>query len=141
MRKMTLEELRRMNEESDKDIIGCPIIIEDLATGVRFHALLDELPKIGLCAIYGACDVEYVEKDYDTKWVAYYLLPCMRGDKVWRICGPKGNRYIAERTVVSVTLYEPGSFQVFTTVDDWWGVNVFGTKEEAERALNRRQKK
>lgn len=141
MRKLTLEELRRMNEESDKDIIGCPIIIEDLATGVRFHALLDEKWETGLCAVYGACTVEYTERDYGITWVAYPLIPCKRGDAVWRICGPKGRKYVAERTVVSVTMYDPGVFQVFTNVDDWWGKTVFGTKEEAEQALSRRGNK
>lgn len=66
-------------------------------------------------------------------------LPCKRGDKVWRICGPKGRKFVAERTVLSVTLYELGKFEVFTTTSDWLGKTVFLTREEAEAALTQKQ--
>lgn len=66
-------------------------------------------------------------------------LPCKRGDKVWRICGPKGRKFVAERTVLSVTLYELGKIEVFTTTSDWLGKTVFLTREEAEAALTQKQ--
>ena len=62
-------------------------------------------------------------------------LPCKRGDKVWRICGPKGRKFVAERTVLSVTIYEPGQFEIFTNCSDWLGRTVFLTRQEAEAAL------
>ena len=62
-------------------------------------------------------------------------LPCKRGDKVWRICGPKGRKFVAERTVLSVTIYEPGQFEIFTNCSDWLGETVFLTRAEAEAAL------
>lgn len=62
-------------------------------------------------------------------------LPCKRGDKVWRICGPKGRKFVAERTVLSVTIYEPGQFEIFTNCFDWLGETVFLTRAEAETAL------
>lgn len=63
------------------------------------------------------------------------VLPCKRGDTVWRICGPKGRKFVAERTVLSVTVYEPGKFEIFTNCEDWLGKTVFLTREEAEAAL------
>lgn len=62
-------------------------------------------------------------------------LPCKRGDKVWRICGPKGRKFVAERTVLSVTIYAPGQFEIFTNCSDWLGETVFLTRAEAEAAL------
>lgn len=62
-------------------------------------------------------------------------LPCKRGDKVWRICGPKKRKFVAERTVLSVTMYNPGEFEVFTNCFDWLGKTVFLTREESEKAL------
>ena len=64
-------------------------------------------------------------------------LPCKRGDKVWRICGPKGRKFVAERTVLSVTIYAPGQFEIFTNCSDWLGETVFLTRAEAEAALRR----
>lgn len=63
------------------------------------------------------------------------VLPCKQGDTVWRICGPKGRKFVAERKVVSITMYEPGRFEIFTNCDDWLGETVFLTREEAEKAL------
>lgn len=63
------------------------------------------------------------------------MLPCKRGDKVWRICGPKKRRFVAERTVLSVTMYNPGEFEVFTNCFDWLCKTVFLTREESEKAL------
>lgn len=75
---------------------------------------------------------ELAQAEQDGKLV---VLPCKRGDKVWRICGPKGRKFVAERTVLSVTLYELGKIEVFTTTSDWLGKTVFLTREEAEAAL------
>lgn len=78
---------------------------------------------------------EMVQAEQDGKLV---VLPCKRGDKVWRICGPKGRKFVAERTVLSVTLYELGKIEVFTTTSttsDWLGKTVFLTREDAEAAL------
>lgn len=62
-------------------------------------------------------------------------LPCKRSDTVWRICGPKKRKFVAERTVLSVTMREPGEFEIFTNCLDWFGKTVFLTREEAEAAL------
>lgn len=62
-------------------------------------------------------------------------LPCKRGDKVWRICGPKHRKFVAERTVLSVTMYEPGVFEIYTNCFDWLGKTVFLARQEAEKAL------
>lgn len=62
-------------------------------------------------------------------------LPCKVGDTVWRICGRRGKKFVAERTVLSVTMYEPEEFEIFTNCTDWLGKTVFLTREEAEKAL------
>lgn len=62
-------------------------------------------------------------------------LPCKRGDIVYRICGPKKRRFVAERKVLSVTMYDDERFEIFTTASDWLGKTVFLTREEAEKAL------
>lgn len=49
------------------------------------------------------------------------VLPCKRGDTVWRICGQKRRKFVAERTVQSVTMYDPGQFEIFTNCPDWLG--------------------
>lgn len=67
------------------------------------------------------------------------VLPCKQDDTVWRICGPKGRKFVAERKVVSVTMYEPGRFAIFTNCDDWLGETVFLTQEEAEANLKERK--
>lgn len=75
---------------------------------------------------------ELVQAEQDGRLL---VLPCKRGDKVWRICGPKGRKFVAERIVSSVTIYGPGTFEVFTNTSDWLGKTVFLTREEAEAAL------
>lgn len=67
------------------------------------------------------------------------VMPCKQGDTVWRICGPKGRKFVAERKVVSVTMYQPGRFEIFTNCDDWLGETVFLTREEAESKLKERE--
>lgn len=75
---------------------------------------------------------ELVQANRDGRCV---VLPCKRGDTVWRICGPKGRKFVAPREVQSVTMYEPGKFELFTNCFDWLGKTVFLTEEEAEAAL------
>ena len=75
---------------------------------------------------------ELVKADREGRCV---VLPCKRGDTVWRICGPKGRKFVAPREVQSVTMYEPGKFELFTNCFDWLGKTVFLTEEEAEAAL------
>ena len=79
---------------------------------------------------------ELAQADRDGRCV---VLPCKQGDTVWRICGPKGRKFVAERKVVSVTMYEPGRFAIFTNCDDWLGETVFLTQEEAESKLKERE--
>lgn len=79
---------------------------------------------------------ELVQADREGRCV---VLPCKQGDTVWRICGPKGRKFVAERKVVSVTMYEPGRFEIFTNCDDWLGETVFLTREEAEAKLKERK--
>ena len=64
-------------------------------------------------------------------------LPCKPGDTVYRLCGQRGCKYVAERKVVSVALCGEQSWQILTTVHDWLGHNVFLTREEAEAKLRR----
>lgn len=63
------------------------------------------------------------------------VLPCKRGDTVYRIRNnPRtGGRYVKALMVQTVTIWEPGRYQVFTTKDDWFGKTVFLTREEALR--------
>ena len=64
-------------------------------------------------------------------------LPCKPGDTVYRLCGQRGHKYVAERKVVSVALCGEQSWQILTTAHDWLGHNVFLTREEAEAKLRR----
>ena len=61
-------------------------------------------------------------------------LPCKRGDTVYRLCGPKGRKYIAERHVTSVEFNGPVTI-IHSTADDVLGKTVFLTRDEAEKAL------
>lgn len=61
-------------------------------------------------------------------------LPCKVGDIVYRICGTKGNHYVGERKVVSITIHRY-SITISTTRDDTLGKKIFLTREEAEAKL------
>ena len=63
-----------------------------------------------------------------------WIMPCKRGDTVYRIVGQKGKKRVGSRTVLSVTKYDT-SVSVFTTVSDTLGKTVFLTQAEAARAL------
>lgn len=65
-------------------------------------------------------------------------LPCKVGDHVFRLCGTKKTRYVAERIVSSVTLCGNGSWSILSTAYDALGKTVFLTREEAEAELARR---
>lgn len=65
-------------------------------------------------------------------------LPCKVGDHVFRLCGTKKTRYVAERIVSAVTLCGNGSWSIFSTAYDALGKTVFLTREEAEAELARR---
>lgn len=64
-------------------------------------------------------------------------LPCKPGDTVYRLCGQRGHKYVAERKVISVSLCGNQSWQILTTAHDWLGHNVFLTREEAEAKLRK----
>ena len=64
------------------------------------------------------------------------VLPCKRGDTVYRLCGPKGIKRIVERPVSSVEFN--GSVTIIhSTADDILGKTVFLTRAEAEKALGK----
>lgn len=65
-------------------------------------------------------------------------LPCKVGDHVFRLCGTKKTRYVAERIVSAVTLCGNGSWSILSTAYDVLGKTVFLTREEAEAELARR---
>ena len=65
-------------------------------------------------------------------------LPCKVGDHVFRLCGTKKTRYVAERIVSAVTLCGNGSWSILSTAYDALGKTVFLTQEEAEAELARR---
>ena len=65
-------------------------------------------------------------------------LPCKVGDHVFRLCGTKKTRYVAERIVSAVTLCGNGSWSILSTTYDVLGKTVFLTREEAEAELARR---
>ena len=65
-------------------------------------------------------------------------LPCKVGDHVFRLCGTKKTRYVAERIVSAVTLCGNGSWSILSTAYDALGKTVFLTREEAEAQLSRK---
>ena len=65
-------------------------------------------------------------------------LPCKVGDHVFRLCGTKKTRYVAERIVSAVTLCGNGSWSILSTAYDALGKTVFLTREEAKAELARR---
>ena len=63
------------------------------------------------------------------------ILPCKTGDMVWRICGQRGKKHVAQRRVESIEYTASGEIWIHSTVWDVFGKNVFLTREEAEAAL------
>ena len=64
-------------------------------------------------------------------------LPCKRGDTVYRLCGRKGQRFVAPREVLSVT-FAGNATLIFSTAEDVLDKTVFLTRESAEKALKER---
>ena len=63
------------------------------------------------------------------------VLPCKRGDSVFRLCGgSKKTKYVGERIVMSVEINGP-TIIIHSTADDILGKTVFLTRAEAEAAL------
>ena len=63
------------------------------------------------------------------------ILPCKPGDMVWRICGQRGKKHVAQRRVESVEYTVSGEIWIHSTACDVFGKTVFLTREEAEAAL------
>ena len=67
--------------------------------------------------------------------------PCKVGDKVYRICGTKKHRFVAERIVVCIKIYENGLIIATDGAENILGKTVFLSREEAEAALAEANKK
>lgn len=63
------------------------------------------------------------------------ILPCKPGDMVWRICGQRGKKHVAQRRVESIEYTVNGELWIHSTACDVFGKTVFLTREEAEAAL------
>lgn len=63
------------------------------------------------------------------------ILPCKPGDMVWRICGQRGKKHVAQRRVESIEYTASGEIWIHSTACDVFGKTVFLTREEAEAAL------
>ena len=63
------------------------------------------------------------------------ILPCKPGDMVWRICGQRGKKHVAQRRVESIEYTASGEIWIHSTACDVFGKTVFLTREEAEKAL------
>ena len=66
--------------------------------------------------------------------------PCKAGDTVYRICGTKKCRFVAERIVVCIKIHENGFIVITDGAENILGTSVFLTREEAEAALAERRK-
>lgn len=62
-------------------------------------------------------------------------LPCKPGEMVWRICGQRGKKHVAQRRVESVEYTASGEIWIHSTACDVFGKTVFLTREEAEAFL------
>lgn len=67
------------------------------------------------------------------------ILPCKPGDMVWRICGQRGKKHVAQRQVESIEYTVSGEIWIHSTACDVFGKTVFLTREEAEAELERRK--
>ena len=63
------------------------------------------------------------------------ILPCKPGEMVWRICGQRGKKQVAQRRVESIEYTASGEIWIHSTACDVFGKTVFLTREEAETAL------
>lgn len=73
------------------------------------------------------------------------VMPCKTGDEVYRISKRHGKWVILPREVCcitySITYKNEIIWQLFTTTIDVLGVTVFLTREEAEDAIRRKERK
>lgn len=69
---LTLEQMKKMLENSDNGVIGVHIWVVD-KDGNKLAAILDYCTKYGICAIYGTDDIIFTESNYGTEWLAYKL--------------------------------------------------------------------
>lgn len=92
------------------------------------------------------------DKRISAEALAQYLLangaivmPCKPGDEVYRISKRHGKWVILPREVCcitySITYKNEIIWQLFTTTIDVLGVTVFLTREEAEDAIRRKERK
>ena len=81
--------------------------------------------------------------DYIAKWLDKLtaadieILPCRIGDKVWCVTTRYGHWLAREGTVIEIYYKGKDMVPCVITMEGRgaWGVKVFATKEEAERAL------
>lgn len=101
---------------------------------------LEHLTKLIESAMYWGADTpekiaERLIEDGDV-----IVPPCKVGDVVYRICGTKKCRFVAERIVVCIKIHENGFIVITDGAENILGTSVFLTREEAEAALAERRK-
>lgn len=82
---LTLEELRKMVMD-DNDCMAF-VLVHDIKGNYDVSAVLDEVLGDGICAVYSAGPVEYMEKDYGKTWLAYAYEPPRLDRSAWEPCG------------------------------------------------------
>lgn len=100
---------------------------------------LEHLTKLIETAMYWGADTpeKIAERLIDDGAI---VLPCKVGDTVYRICGTKKHRFVAERIVVCIKIHENGFIVITDGAENILGTSVFLTREEAEAALAERRK-
>lgn len=78
---LTLEELRQMVMD-DNDCMAF-VVVHDVKGNYDVAAVLDEVFGDGICAVYSAGPVEYMEKDYGKTWLAYAYEPPRLDRSAW----------------------------------------------------------
>lgn len=71
---LTVEELREL-VDTDLEDGRNRIWIWNMEFHHSFPALIDGIIDAGICAVYGAGEVEYTEKNYGKTWLAYLRKP------------------------------------------------------------------
>lgn len=88
---LTLEELRQMVMD-DNDCMAF-VVVHDVKGNYDVAAVLDEVFGDGICAVYSAGPVEYMEKDYGKTWLAYAYEPPILDRSAWEPCAYCGDYY------------------------------------------------
>lgn len=83
-KQLTLEELRQMVID-DNDCMAF-VVVHDIKGNYDVAAVLDEVFGDGICAVYSAGPVEYMEKDYGKIWLAYAHEPPRLDRSAWEPC-------------------------------------------------------